>query len=126
MLRIPENIPMNRSAPLLCAGITMYSPLMHWKAGAGKKVRIIGLGGLGDMGVKIAHALGAEVTVFSHSLKKQEDGKRMGADNFYATSDQETFKRLKGYFDVVINALSVEIDWDQYLNMLALDGTICW
>jgi alcohol dehydrogenase (NADP+) len=124
VLRIPENIPMNRAAPLLCAGITMYSPLIHWKAGPGKKVGIIGLGGLGHMGVKIAHALGAEVTVLSHSLRKQEDGKRMGADNFYATSDQETFKRLKGYFDLLINTLAVEIDWDQYLNLLALDGTM--
>jgi alcohol dehydrogenase (NADP+) len=124
VLRIPENIPMNRAAPLLCAGITMYSPLMHWKAGPGKKVGIIGLGGLGHMGVKIAHALGAEVTVLSHSLRKQEDGKRMGADNFYATSDQETFKRLKGYFDLIINTLAVEIDWEQYLNLLALDGTM--
>jgi uncharacterized zinc-type alcohol dehydrogenase-like protein len=124
VLRIPENIPMNHAAPLLCAGITMYSPLIHWKAGPGKKVGIIGLGGLGHMGVKIAHALGAEVTVLSHSLRKQEDGKRMGADNFYATSDQETFKRLKGYFDLLINTLSVEIDWDQYLNLLALDGTM--
>jgi len=70
---------------------------MDWKAGPGKKVAIIGLGGLGHIGVKIAHALGAEVTVLSHSLKKQEDGKRLGADNFYATSDPETFKKLKGY-----------------------------
>lgn len=124
VLRIPKNIPMNRAAPLLCAGITMYSPLIHWKAGPGKKVGIIGLGGLGHMGVKIAHALGAEVTVLSHSLRKQEDGKRMGTNNFYATSDQETFKRLKGYFDMLINTLSVEIDWDQYLNLLALDGTM--
>ena len=90
VLRIPENIPMNRGAPLLCAGITLYSPLMHWKAGPGKKVGIIGLGGLGHMGVKIAHALGAEVT--AHSLRKQEDGKKMGADKFYATSDPESFE----------------------------------
>src|SRR6266568_4386805 len=124
VLQIPENIPMNRAASLLCAGITMYSPLIHWKAGPGKKVGIIGLGGLGHMGVKIAHALDAEVTVLSHSLRKQEDGKRMGADNFYATSDPETFKRHRGYFDLVINTLSVEIDWDQYLNLLALDGTM--
>ncbi|MFZ0897412.1 MAG: NAD(P)-dependent alcohol dehydrogenase, partial [Candidatus Nitrosopolaris sp.] len=96
VLRIPENIPMNRAAPLLCAGITLYSPLMHWKAGPGKKVGIIGLGGLGHMGVKIAHALGAEVTV--HSLRKQEDGKKMGADKFYATSDPESFEKLKGVF----------------------------
>jgi uncharacterized zinc-type alcohol dehydrogenase-like protein len=124
VLRIPENLLMNHAAPLLCAGITMYSPLMHWKAGPGKKVGFIGLGGLGHMGVKIAHALGAEVTVLSHSLKKEEDGKRMGADNFHATSDPETFKKLKGYFDLIINTLSIEIDWDQYLNLLALDGTM--
>jgi uncharacterized zinc-type alcohol dehydrogenase-like protein len=124
VLRIPENIPMNSAAPLLCAGITMYSPLMHWKAGPGKKVGIIGLGGLGHMGVKIAHALGAEVIVLSHSFRKQEEGKRMGADNFYTTSDPETFKRLKGYFDLIINTLAVEIDWDEYLNLLALDGTM--
>jgi uncharacterized zinc-type alcohol dehydrogenase-like protein len=124
VLRIPENIPMNRAAPLLCAGITLYSPLMHWKAGPGKKVGIIGLGGLGHMGVKIAHALGAEVTVISHSLRKQEDGKKMGADKFYATSDPETFEKLKGYFDLIINTLAVEIDWDKYLNLLALDGTM--
>ena len=74
------------------------------------------------MGVKIAHALGAEVSVLSHSLKKQEDGMRMGADNFYATSDPETFKKLKGYFDLLINTLSVEIDWDNYLSLLRLDG----
>jgi uncharacterized zinc-type alcohol dehydrogenase-like protein len=94
---------MNRAAPLLCAGITLYSPLMHWKVGHGKKVGIIGLGGLGHMGVKIAHALGAEVTVLSHSLRKQEDGKKMGADKFYAISDPETFEKLKGYFDLLIN-----------------------
>ena len=76
------------------------------------------------MGVKIAHALAAEVTVLSHSLRKQEDGKRMGADKFYATSDPETFKRLKGYFDLIINTLAVEIDTAQYLNLLALDGTM--
>lgn len=124
VLSIPDNLPLDRAAPLLCSGITLYSPLMDWKAGPGKKVAIIGLGGLGHIGVKIAHALGAEVTVLSHSLKKQEDGKRMGADNFYATSDPETFKTLKGYFDLIINTLSVEIDWDKYLNLLAIDGTM--
>jgi uncharacterized zinc-type alcohol dehydrogenase-like protein len=124
VLRIPENTPMSRAAPLLCAGITLYSPLIHWEAGPGKKVGIVGLGGLGHMGVKIAHALGAEVTVLSHSLRKQEDGKKMGADKFYATSDPETFEKLKGYFDLIINTLAVEIDWDKYLNLLALDGTM--
>lgn len=124
VLRLPDNISPDRAAPLLCAGVTMYSPLVHWKAGPAKKVGIIGLGGLGHMGVKIAHALGSEVSVLSHSLKKQEDGKRMGADHFYATSDPETFKTLNGYFDLLINTLSIEADWDDYLNLLRLDGTM--
>jgi uncharacterized zinc-type alcohol dehydrogenase-like protein len=124
VLRLPDNISLDSSAPLLCAGITMYSPLMHWNAGPGKKVGIIGLGGLGHMGVKIAHALGAEVSVLSHSLKKREDGIRMGADNFYATSDPETFKKLSGYFDLIIHTLAIEIKWDDYLSLLGLDGTM--
>jgi uncharacterized zinc-type alcohol dehydrogenase-like protein len=90
----------------------------------GKKVGIIGLGGLGHMGVKIAHALGAEVSVLSHSLKKREDGIGMGADNFYATSDHETFKKLSGYSDLIIHTLAIEIEWDDYLGLLGLDGTM--
>jgi len=129
ILRIPDNLPMDRAAPLLCAGITMYSPLMHWKASPGKKVGIIGLGGLGHMGVKIAHALDAEVSVLSHSLRKQDEAKKMGADKFYAvptssSSVQESFEQLEGYFDLIINTLSVEIDWNRYLSLLALDGTM--
>lgn len=124
VLKIPDKLPLDKSAPLLCAGITLYSPLMHWKAGPGKKVAIIGLGGIGHMGVKIAHALGAEVTVLSQSLKKQEDAKKLGADYFYATSDPETFEKLKGHFDLIINTVSAEIDWNQYLELLALDGAM--
>lgn len=125
VLQIPDNLPMDGAAPLLCAGITMYSPLMHWNAGPGKRVGIVGLGGLGHMGVKIAHALGAEVTVLSHSLKKQSEAKKMGADKFYAaSSDPDSFEKLKGYFDLIINTLAVEIDWNRYLNLLALDGTM--
>lgn len=124
VLKIPNDLPLPRAAPLMCAGITLYSPLMHWNAGPGKKVAIIGLGGLGHMGVKIAHALGAEVTVLSHSLNKQEDGKRMGADHFFATSDPRTFERLKGSFDMIINTVSVELDMNSYLNLLRLDGTM--
>lgn len=124
VLKIPDNIPLDKAAPLLCAGITLYSPLMHWKAGPGKKVAILGLGGLGHMGVKIAHALGAEVTVLSHSLKKMEDGKRMGAKHFFATSDPETFTKLQGKFDLIICTVSVEMDWNQYLNLLTIDGTM--
>ena len=124
VLRIPDNLPLDRTAPLMCAGITLYSPLVYWKAGPGRKVAIIGFGGLGHMGVKIAHALGAQVTVLSHSLRKQEDAKRMGADQFYATSDSKTFEVLKGHFDLIVNTVSVEIDLNQYLSLLGLDGTM--
>jgi alcohol dehydrogenase (NADP+) len=124
VLKIPNGLPLPRAAPLMCAGVTLYSPLRHWNAGPGKKVGIIGLGGLGHMGVKIAHALGAEVTVLSHSLHKQEDGRRMGADHFLATSDPMTFEKLKGSFDMIINTVSVELDMNSYLNLLRLDGTM--
>ena len=124
VLRIPDKLPLDRAAPLMCAGITLYSPLKHWKAGPGRKVAIIGFGGLGHMGVKIAHALGAQVTVLSHSLKKLEDAKRMGAHHFYETSDPKTFENLKGYFDLIVNTVSVELELNQYTNLLALDGTM--
>ena len=124
VLRMPDNLPLNACAPLLCAGITLYSPLMHWRAGPGKKVAIVGLGGLGHMGVKLAHALGAEVTVLSHSLKKLADGKRLGADHFHATSNPETFRKLKSHFDLIINTVSAAMDWNLYLNLLKLDGSM--
>jgi uncharacterized zinc-type alcohol dehydrogenase-like protein len=124
VLRIPKNLPLDAAAPLLCAGITLYSPLKHWKAKRGKKVAIIGLGGLGHMGVKIAHAMGADVTVLSHSLKKEADSKRLGADHFYATSDPETFKKLQGCFDLIINTVSMDIDWNAYLQLLEVDGSM--
>ena len=124
VLRMPSNLPLDACAPLLCAGITLYSPLKHWNAGPGKKVAIVGLGGLGHMGVKLAHALGAEVTVLSQSLKKQADGKRLGADHYYATSDAETFTKLKGTFDLIINTVSAQLDWSEYLSLLKVDGTM--
>jgi uncharacterized zinc-type alcohol dehydrogenase-like protein len=124
VLRMPNNLPLDACAPLLCAGITLYSPLRHWKAGPGKKVAIVGLGGLGHMGVKLARALRAEVTVLSQSLKKQADGKRLGADHFYATSAPETFTKLAGSFDLIINTVSAKMDWNQYLSLLKLDGTL--
>src|SRR5579862_3895223 len=124
VLRIPDNLPLDAAAPLQCAGITLYSPLRHWQAGPGKKVAIIGLGGLGHMGLKLAHALGAEVTVLSQSLKKQADGKRLGADYFYATSDPATFTKLKKYFNLIICTVSTGIDWNQYLELLRVDGTM--
>jgi uncharacterized zinc-type alcohol dehydrogenase-like protein len=124
VLRIPANLPLDAAAPLLCAGITLYSPLKHWGAGPGKNVAIIGLGGLGHMGVKYAHALGAHVTVLSQSLSKQADGKRLGADAYFATSDPQTFERLAGTFDLIINTVSAPLDWNAYLNLLKVDGTM--
>ena len=96
VLSVPEGLDPAAATPLLCAGITTYSPLRHWKAGPGTKVAVVGLGGLGHMAVKIAHAMGAEVTVLSQSLKKQEDGLRLGADHYFATSDPGTFDALAG------------------------------
>ena len=122
VLSIPENLPLDAAAPLLCAGITLYSPLRHWKAGPGKKVAIVGMGGLGHMGVKIAHAMGAEVTVLSQSLSKKEDGLKLGADRYYATNDPETFTALAGTFDLIICTVAAEIDWNAYLNLLKVDG----
>jgi uncharacterized zinc-type alcohol dehydrogenase-like protein len=124
VLSVPEGLDFAAAAPLLCAGITTYSPLRRWGAGPGKKVAIVGLGGLGHMAVKIAHALGAEVTVLSQSLKKQEDGLRLGADHYYATSDPATFAQLAGRFDLIVNTVSAHIDVDAYLNLLAVDGTL--
>ncbi|MDZ5663034.1 NAD(P)-dependent alcohol dehydrogenase [Nocardioides sp. S-58] len=124
VLSVPEGMDPAATAPLLCAGITMYAPLRRWGAGAGKKVAIVGLGGLGHMGVKIAHALGAEVTVLSQSLKKQEDGLRLGADHYFATSDPGTFDALAGTFDLIVNTVSAAVDISAYLGLLAVDGTL--
>ncbi|HTA39911.1 MAG TPA: NAD(P)-dependent alcohol dehydrogenase [Candidatus Acidoferrales bacterium] len=124
VLRIPDSLPLDAAAPLLCAGITTYSPLRHWKAGPGTKVAIVGMGGLGHMGVKLAHAMGAEVTVLSQTLSKQADGKRLGADHYYATSDPKTFTALAGTFDLIINTVSTELDWNAYLALLKVDGTL--
>ncbi|MBS2967488.1 NAD(P)-dependent alcohol dehydrogenase [Metabacillus sp. KIGAM252] len=124
VLSIPDNIELDAAAPLLCAGITTFSPLHHWKAGPGKKVAVVGLGGLGHMAVKIAHAMGAEVTVLSQSLKKKEDGLRFGADDYHATSDPETFEKLAGTFDLIINTVSAKLNLDAYLSLLTLDGSL--
>ncbi|MFF8830410.1 NAD(P)-dependent alcohol dehydrogenase [Streptomyces sp. NPDC015131] len=124
VVRIPDALPLDTAAPLLCAGITLYSPLAHWKAGPGKKVAVVGLGGLGHMGVKIAHALGAEVTVLSQTLRKEEDGRRLGADHFHATSDPETFTKLAGTFDLVVSTVSAPLDLDAYLGLLKTDGAL--
>jgi len=122
--QMPSNLPLNKAAPLLCAGITMYSPLKQFGAGPGKHVGIVGMGGLGHVGVKIAKKMGAEVTVLSQTLRKQEDGVRLGADHFYATSDPKTFEKLKCSFDVIINTVSADVDYIQYSDLLKPYGTI--
>ncbi len=124
VVRIPDSINLDAAAPLLCAGITTYSPLRHWGAAPDKKIAVVGFGGLGHMAVKLAHAMGAEVTVLSQTLKKEEDGLRLGANHYYATSDPETFKKLAGSFDLIVNTVSAKIDISAYLSLLALDGTM--
>src|SRR5690242_5391341 len=124
VLRIPDSLPLDAAAPLLCAGITLYSPLRHWNAGPGKQVAVIGLGGLGHMGVKLAHAMGAHVTVLSQSLKKMEDGLRLGAFFFYATATTEIYTKLASSFDVILNTVSANLDMGAYLGLLSTDGTL--
>jgi alcohol dehydrogenase (NADP+) len=124
VLRVPESIPVEAAAPLLCAGITTYSPLRHWKVGPGSHVAVVGMGGLGHMAVQIAHALGAEVSVLSQTLSKQDDGRALGADHYYATSDPETFRALRNSFDLILCTVSAQLDMSRYLSLLALDGTL--
>jgi len=121
---IPENLPLDGVAPLLCAGITLYSPIKHWKAGPGKKVAVMGLGGLGHMGVKFAAAMGAEVTVFSHSPSKEGDAKAIGAHHFVSTKNPDFNKSLIKHFDLILNTVSAELDINDYLQMLNVDGTL--
>jgi len=123
-VHIPANLDLTGVAPLMCAGITLYSPLKNWQAGPGKKVGVIGLGGLGHMGVKFAVALGADVTVFSHSPAKESDAKKMGAHHFVSTKDVDNLKKLDKQFDLLLNTVSADIDLDPYLQMLKLDGTL--
>jgi alcohol dehydrogenase (NADP+) len=124
VLAIPDGIELDVAAPLLCAGITTYSPLRHWGAGPGTRVAVVGLGGLGHMAVTIAHAMGAEVTVLSQSLSKKDDAIQLGADRYFASSDPETFSRLAGSFDLIINTVSASIDINAYLRLLAVDGVL--
>ena len=124
VLRIPEGIPLDAAAPLLCAGITTYSPLRHWGAGPGKRVAVIGMGGLGHMGVQIAHAMGAHVTVLSRTLAKEAEGRALGADEYHATEDSTTFASLRNRFDLIINTVSADIPVDRYLSTLRLDGAL--
>ncbi|WIE83699.1 NAD(P)-dependent alcohol dehydrogenase [Curtobacterium sp. MCPF17_021] len=124
VLRVPESLDIEKVAPLLCAGITTYSPLHHWNAGPGTKVAVVGMGGLGHMAVKIAVALGAEVTVLSQTTSKQEDSLRYGAKAHYATKDPETFEKLANSFELIINTVSAKIPMGAYLGLLKVDGTL--
>jgi uncharacterized zinc-type alcohol dehydrogenase-like protein len=124
VVHIPDSIPLDLAAPLLCAGITLFSPLRHWKAGADTRLAIIGLGGLGHVGVKLGAAMGADVTVLSQSLKKMEDGLRLGAKHYYATSDRDTFKKLRNSFDLILNTVSANLNLGDYLQLLDVDGTL--
>ncbi len=122
VVRIPDGLGLDVAAPLLCAGITTYSPLHHWEAGPGKRVAVVGLGGLGHMAVKIAKAMGAEVTVLSQSLRKKDDGLRLGADDYYATSERETFRSLAGRFDLIVNTVSAPLPMGRFLGLVKTDG----
>jgi uncharacterized zinc-type alcohol dehydrogenase-like protein len=123
-VHIPTNLSLAGVAPLLCAGITLYSPLKKWGAKAGMHVGVMGLGGLGHMGVKFAHAMGAEVTVFSHSPDKEIDAKAMGADHFVVTRDPVALKPLYKKFDLILNTVSADLDINLYVDLLTLDGTL--
>ncbi len=122
VLRVPENLPLEGVAPLLCAGITTYSPLKHWNVKKGDKVGVVGLGGLGHMGVKLAASFGAEVTMLSHSPSKEKDAKDLGAHQFVLTSDKEQVKAVTNYFDFILDTVSAEHDYNMYLGMLKRDG----
>jgi alcohol dehydrogenase (NADP+) len=124
VLRVPSNLDLAGAAPLLCAGITTYSPLRHWGIGQGKKVGVVGLGGLGHMAVKFAHALGAHVVVFTTSPKKKEDALRLGADEVVVSRDTDEMKKHTFSFDFILDAVSAHHDINAYLNLLGLDGNL--
>jgi uncharacterized zinc-type alcohol dehydrogenase-like protein len=124
VLRVPENLDLAATAPLLCAGITTYSPLRHWNVGSGKKVGVVGLGGLGHMGVKLAKAMGAEVIVFTTSISKVEDAKRLGADAVVLSKDEDQMARYRGKLHFVLDAVSAQHDINAYLSLLRVDGSL--
>ena len=124
VLKVPENLDLAATAPLLCAGITTYSPLKHWNVGPGKKVGIVGIGGLGHMGVKLAKAMGAEVIVFTTSASKFDDAKRLGADDVILSKDAEQMKKYAGKLHFVLDAVSAQHDINAYLNLLRVDGSL--
>jgi len=123
-LRIPDNLDLAAAAPLLCAGITTYSPLKHWKAGRGTKIGVVGIGGLGHMGVKLAKAMGAEVIVFTTSSSKVEDARRLGADDVILSKDKEQMGRYAGKLHLVLDCVSAQHDMNLYLSQLRVDGSL--
>ncbi|CUU25417.1 MULTISPECIES: NAD(P)-dependent alcohol dehydrogenase [Duffyella] len=124
VLKVPENLDLAGVAPLLCAGITTYSPLRHWNVGPGQKVGIVGLGGLGHMGVKIAHAMGAKVVLFTTSPSKVEDGKRLGADEVVISKDADQMAQHTNSFDFILNTVAAQHDLNPFINLLKRDGTM--
>ena len=123
-LKIPANLALANVAPLLCAGITTYSPLRHWNVKKADRVGVVGLGGLGHMAVKFAVAMGAEVTMLSTSASKEKDAKKLGAHKFANTSDDQSFRTFSNYFDLIVNTVSAQHDYNQYLNLLNINGTM--
>lgn len=124
-LRVPKNLDPAAAAPLLCAGITTYSPLRHWKVGKGSRVGIVGLGGLGHMGLKLSHAMGAHTTLFTTSPGKIEDAKRLGADEVILSRDEGAMAAQAASFDFILNTVAAPHNLDVFLNMLKRDGTMC-
>ena len=124
VLHVSDKLPLEAVAPLLCAGITTYSPLRHWKIGKGHKVAVLGLGGLGHMGVKLAVSMGADVTMLSHTASKEKDAARLGAHHFVLTSDTDQVKKVMGSFDFILNTVSADHDYNFYLGLLKTNGVM--
>jgi uncharacterized zinc-type alcohol dehydrogenase-like protein len=124
VLKVPRSLDLAAAAPLLCAGVTTWSPLRQWNTKKGDRVGVVGLGGLGHMAVKLAASMGAQVTVFSTSASKQADARKLGATDFAVTRDPSTFKKLAGKFDLIIDAVSAEHDYNQYINLLRVQGAM--
>lgn len=126
MLKVPENLDTKAVPPILCAGITTWSPLRHWNVGKGSKVAVIGLGGLGHMAIKLAHALGAEVTLFSRSPGKAVDAKRLGARNVVISTDAAQMQSVANQFELIIDTVPYAHDVNPYIPTLKLDGTLVY
>ena len=124
VLKVSDNLPLQNVAPLLCAGITTYSPLRHWKVGKGHKIGVLGLGGLGHMGVKLAASMGAEVTMLSHTASKEADAKKLGAHHFLLTTDASQVANKAKYFDFILDTVSAPHDYNVYLGLLNTNGVM--